>query len=55
MSCDTDSFESWKDCILKPENKPENVEKICGVDAEIIKSAARLYAEGGRSDYYGSV
>ena len=52
--CDTDSFESWKDCILKPENKPENVEKICGVDAEIIKSAARLYAEGERSAiYYG--
>jgi len=52
--CDTDSFEAWKAMILKPENSPEEVEKVSGVPAEDIRAAARLYggAEHG-AIYYG--
>jgi len=52
--CDMDSFEVWKKMILKPENSPEEVAKVAGVDAETIRAAARLYgsAENG-SIYYG--
>jgi formate dehydrogenase major subunit len=51
--CDVDSFEAWKTMILKPENSPEQVEKISGVPAEDIRAAARLYgsAERGAIDY----
>jgi formate dehydrogenase major subunit len=52
--CDLESFETWKAMILKPENSPEEVAKIAGVDAETIREAARLYgsAKNG-SIYYG--
>ena len=52
--CDLDSFEAWKAMILKPENAPEEVAKVAGVDAESIRAAARLYgsAKNG-SIYYG--
>ncbi len=52
--CDTESFEAWKAMILKPENSPEEVEKVSGVPAEDIRAAARLYAGAGRGAiYYG--
>ncbi len=52
--CDTESFEAWKAMILKPENSPEEVEKVSGVAAEDIRAAARLYAGAGRGAiYYG--
>ena len=52
--CDTESFEAWKAMILKPENSPEEVEKVSGVPAEDIRAAARLYAEADRGAiYYG--
>ena len=41
--CDLESFEAWKAMILKPENSPEEVEKVSGVPAEEIRRAARLY------------
>ena len=52
--CDLESFEAWKAMILKPENSPEEVAKIAGVEAETIRAAARLYgsAQNG-SIYYG--
>ena len=52
--CDLESFDTWKTMILKPENSPEEVAKVAGVDAETIRAAARLYgsAENG-SIYYG--
>jgi formate dehydrogenase major subunit len=52
--CDMESFEAWKAMILRPENSPEEVEKISGVPAEDIRAAARLYgsAEHG-AIYYG--
>jgi len=52
--CDTDSFESWKQMILKPESSPEAVAKISGVPAEEIRGAARLYGSAKRGAiYYG--
>ena len=52
--CDTESFEAWKTMILHPENSPEEVAKIAGVDAETIRAAARLYgAARNGAIYYG--
>jgi formate dehydrogenase major subunit len=52
--CDTESFEAWKACIMKPEYSPEEVAKISGVPAEDIRGAARLYGSGDKSAiYYG--
>ena len=52
--CDRESYEAWKQCVLKPEYSPENVAKIAGVSADDIRGAARLYATAGRGAiYYG--
>jgi len=52
--CETDSFEAWKAMILRPENSPEEVEKVSGVPAEDIRAAARLYGGAKRGAiYYG--
>ncbi len=52
--CDLDSWESWKSMILKPENSPETVGGISGVDAESIRAAARLYGTARNAAiYYG--
>jgi formate dehydrogenase major subunit len=52
--CDTESFEAWKENILKPENSPEEVAKISGVPADVIRDAAKLYASADRAAiYYG--
>ncbi len=52
--CDLESFEAWKAMILKPENSPEEVAIVAGVDVETLRAAARLYgsAKNG-SIYYG--
>jgi formate dehydrogenase major subunit len=52
--CDLDSFEAWKAMILKPENSPDAVAKTSGVDARIIRAAARLYGSAKNGAiYYG--
>ncbi|MDJ0911600.1 MAG: formate dehydrogenase subunit alpha [Woeseiaceae bacterium] len=52
--CDTESFDAWKEMILKPENSPEAVAEISGVPAETIRAAARLYGEAENGAiYYG--
>jgi formate dehydrogenase major subunit len=52
--CDLESFEAWKAMIQKPENSPEEVAKIAGVDAETIRAAARLYGSADNASiYYG--
>jgi len=52
--CDLESFESWKQQILKPENSPEMVSEISGVPADDIRGAARLYASAENAAiYYG--
>ena len=52
--CETQSFEDWKNFVLKPDNSPEAMAEITGVPAEQIRGAARLYAAGNNGAiYYG--
>jgi formate dehydrogenase major subunit len=52
--CDPESFAEWREFVQRPENSPEAVAKVTGVDAQQIRAAARLYAGGPRSAiYYG--
>ena len=52
--CDTQSFEDWKNFVLRPENSPEAMEIVTGVPAEEIRGAARLFAAGNNGAiYYG--
>jgi len=44
--CDEQSFTDWLEFVSRPENSPEAMEPICGVSAETIRGAARLYATG---------
>lgn len=44
--CDEQSFTDWLDFVIRPENSPEAMELVCGVPAESIRGAARLYATG---------
>jgi len=52
--CDWDEFQDWASFVMLPENSPEEVGKLSGVDPELIRGAARLYATGGNGAiYYG--
>jgi formate dehydrogenase major subunit len=53
--CDTKSFQQWRDFVAKPENSPEALSPACGVPAELLRGAARLYASKGKNAaiYYG--
>jgi formate dehydrogenase major subunit len=52
--CDRDAFEYWAAFVSEPQNSPEAVGLIAGVDPETIRGAARLYATGGNAAiYYG--
>jgi len=52
--CDQDSFTEWKAFAADPANAPEAVAEICGLAADDIRAAARLYAAGPNSAiYYG--
>jgi len=52
--CDEDSYEAWKAMILRPENSPEAVAEVAGVDAETLRAAARLYGSADNGAiYYG--
>jgi formate dehydrogenase major subunit len=52
--CDLDAYRAWAEFVLRKEHSPELVEKYCGVPAEDIRGAARLYAGRGNSAiYYG--
>jgi formate dehydrogenase major subunit len=52
--CDLDSFEAWKTMILRPENSPEAVAEVAGLDAETLRAAARLYGSARNGAiYYG--
>jgi formate dehydrogenase major subunit len=52
--CDVESFQKWKTFVALPQNSPEAVAEITGVDAETLRAAARLYATGGNASiYYG--
>ncbi len=52
--CEADAFADWAAFVSEQRNSPEEVEKISGVPAAIIRAAARLYATGGNGAiYYG--
>lgn len=52
--CDGDAFDDWCSFARLPENSPDQVAAICGIAAEDIRQAARLFAAGPNSSiYYG--
>lgn len=52
--CDSDSLNEWLAFAADPVNSPETVAEICGVPAETIRAAARMYANAENSAiYYG--
>ena len=52
--CDLAAFSDWAAFVAEARNSPEAVADLCGVPAEDIRAAARLYATGGNAAiYYG--
>ncbi|HWU84461.1 MAG TPA: formate dehydrogenase subunit alpha [Rhodocyclaceae bacterium] len=52
--CDVDSYKMWKEFVSREENSPEALAAEIGVEAKVIRDAARLYATGGNGAiYYG--
>ncbi len=52
--CDAASFAAWREFVSRPENSPEALADVTGVDAALVRGAARLYATGGNAAiYYG--
>ena len=53
-NCEWDAFEDWMDFVSDARYSPEATAEVCGVDADLIRQAARLYATGGNAAiYYG--
>lgn len=54
QKCDIDEYEAWADFVSDARHSPENIAPLCGVSADDIRSAARLYATSGNGAiYYG--
>ncbi|HUV98715.1 MAG TPA: formate dehydrogenase subunit alpha [Gallionella sp.] len=52
--CEDKAFRQWRDFVALPENSPEAMQDITGVDAGLVRGAARLFATGGNAAiYYG--
>jgi formate dehydrogenase major subunit len=52
--CEKESWEKWKKFVAEAVNSPEAMEPVTGVKAELIRGAARLYAQGPNGAiYYG--
>ena len=52
--CDWDEFQDYVDFVSDLRHSPEALESVTGVDADLIRGAARLYATGGNGAiYYG--
>ena len=52
--CDWDEFQDYAEFVAQPQNSPEAVQLLTGVNADELRAAARLYALGGNgSIYYG--
>ncbi|QXI29547.1 formate dehydrogenase subunit alpha [Pseudomonas vanderleydeniana] len=52
--CEGDDFARWKAFVSRAENSPEVLGVICGVAADDIRAAARLYANADNAAiYYG--
>ncbi|MFA5951740.1 MAG: formate dehydrogenase subunit alpha [Hyphomicrobium sp.] len=53
--CDVDEFNEWAAFVSEPKNSPEAMQQYTGVDAALVRGAARLYATPGKNAaiYYG--
>jgi formate dehydrogenase major subunit len=52
--CDWSEFEDWAAFVAEERNSPEVIGPLAGVDPDVIRAAARLYATGGNGAiYYG--
>ena len=52
--CNLIAFQAWAAFVALPVNSPEVVSGVCGVPADQLRAAARLYATGGNGAiYYG--
>jgi formate dehydrogenase major subunit len=52
--CEPESFEKWKTFVADERHSPEALEAVTGVEARLVREAARLYANGGNAAiYYG--
>ncbi len=52
--CDMAAFNDWAAFVAEPHNSPEAVAEVCGVPAEDLRGAARVFATGGNGAiYYG--
>ena len=52
--CDWDEFQDYAEFVSQPQNSPEAVHLLTGVNADELRAAARLYALGGNGAiYYG--
>lgn len=52
--CESKAFNEWREFVSRPENSPEAMAEITGVNADDLRGAARLFAtHGNGSIYYG--
>jgi formate dehydrogenase major subunit len=52
--CEVDSYNKWKAFVAEERNSPENTAASTGVDPQVVREAARLYAKAGNGAiYYG--
>ncbi|KUR76831.1 formate dehydrogenase subunit alpha [Novosphingobium sp. FSW06-99] len=52
--CDMDEFGDWVEFVSDPRHSPEFLAPVIGVEAELVRGAARLFATGGNGAiYYG--
>ncbi|MFM7085140.1 MAG: formate dehydrogenase subunit alpha [Hyphomicrobium sp.] len=52
--CDWNEFQEWATFVSEQRNSPEAMLKYTGVDPNLVRGAARLYATGGNAAiYYG--
>jgi len=52
--CDMDEFGDWVEFVSDPRHSPEFLAPVIGVEAEMVRGAARLFATGGNGAiYYG--
>ena len=52
--CEVDSYNKWKAFVADESNSPENTASSTGVNPELVRAAARMYATGGNGAiYYG--
>jgi formate dehydrogenase major subunit len=53
-ACLLQSFAAWRDFVAQPEQSPEANAEVTGVPAELVRGAARLYADARNGAiYYG--